>query len=141
MQANTQIDLGVFTYLIVDDDKFSRTLIRKTLGQFGVRKVLETDSAIGALKILKDPEKRVDILLLDQIMPGITGIELARLIRRGEEGITRTNIPIIMVTGVTDKEVVMDAKRVGVQEYIVKPISPATMQQRLTKAIQACRRK
>ncbi len=125
--------LAKFRYLILDDDSFSRTVIRTALSQFGVRNVSEANNAIKAIEILKN--EPIDVVLVDQEMPGITGLEFAQLVRRGEEGIHNVNVPIIVVTVNTAQKTVLQAKSVGVQEYIVKPVSPIALKKRLEKAL------
>ncbi len=125
--------LAKFRYLILDDDSFSRTVIRTALSQFGVRNVSEANNAIKAIEILKN--EPIDVILVDQEMPGITGLEFAQLVRRGEEGIHNVNVPIIVVTVNTAQKTVLQAKSVGVQEYIVKPVSPIALKKRLEKAL------
>lgn len=70
-----------------------------------------------ALAILE--EKEIAVLITDQKMPGMTGVELARQVRQMDK-----DIPILIVTGYVDNDEVNEAKRTGlVQEVIYKPYS------------------
>ena len=66
-------------------------------------------------------------------MPGQNGLEFARQLKSGSlEG--SKNVPIIMVTVDTKEKTVLDAKQLGIQEYLVKPISPLALKKRICTA-------
>lgn len=121
------------SFLVVDDDRFFRSLIKTTLMQLGGYHIKDASSAVEALEQLK--ESTFDVLLLDHEMPGVTGLELARLIRKGNEGVLDPQIPIIIITGNTEERTVKEAKLSGVNEYLIKPISPAALEKRLAKIL------
>ena len=76
---------------------------------------------------------KVDVILLDQQMPGKTGLDFARELKLHHEAGDK-EIPIIMVTVDTKEKTVLDAKNIGIQEYLVKPISPSALKKRLCTA-------
>ncbi len=123
------------SFLVVDDDRFFRSLIKTTLMQLGGYRIKDASSAVEALEQLK--ENPFDVLLLDHEMPGVTGLELARLIRKGNEGVLDPQIPIIIITGNTEERTVKEAKLSGINEYLVKPISPAALEKRLAKVLKS----
>ena len=123
------------SFLVVDDDRFFRSLIKTTLMQLGGYRIKDASSAVEALEQLK--ENPFDVLLLDHEMPGVTGLELARLIRKGNEGVLDPQIPIIIITGNTEERTVKEAKLSGINEYLVKPISPAALVKRLAKVLKS----
>jgi two-component system chemotaxis response regulator CheY len=125
--------LKEFTYLLLDDDRFSRTLIKTALGQYGIRSIIEAENAIKAIEIMKD--EKIDILLVDHEMPGVTGMEFINLVRKAKEGINNNDLPIVMITANMEKETVLGARKLNVQEYVVKPISPLSLKKRLQSAI------
>lgn len=137
ISANDGLDhdekLKSLTYLLLDDDRFSRTLIKTALSQFGIRDVIEADNAIKAISLIK--EEKIDMLLVDHEMPGITGMEFVNLVRKGKEGIGNNDLPIVMITANMEKETVLGARRLNIQEYVVKPISPMTLKKRLQSAV------
>ena len=75
-------NLQDLTYLIVDDSRFNRKMIREALTLFGVRSTLEADDGVAALRILA--QEHVDLVLTDYEMPMITGIDLTYMIRRSK---------------------------------------------------------
>ncbi len=129
--VHKQIIWDSIVCLIVDDDKFSRTFTKTALYQIGIKNTKEASSAKEALELLQS--FKIDIILLDQQMPEKTGLEFASELKRGIVDSAK-NIPIIMVTVDTKEKTVLDAKQLGIQEYLVKPISPLALKKRICTA-------
>ncbi len=129
---NKQISLDTVTCLIVDDDKFSRTFTKTALYQIGVKNTKEASTALEATEIINS--YKIDFVLLDHQMPEQSGLELARQIKEGKIG-NHKDMPIIMVTIDTKENTVMDAKKIGIHEYLVKPISPLALRKRICTAL------
>ena len=129
--AHKQIIWDSIVCLIVDDDKFSRTFIKTALYQIGIKNTKEASSTEEAAELLHS--FKIDVILLDQQIPGKNGLDFARELKAGniENG---KNIPIIMVTVDTKEKTVLDAKALGIQEYLVKPISPLALKKRICTA-------
>lgn len=126
--ANKAMDLENITCLIVDDDKFSRTFIKTALYQIGIKSIKEAATAKEAVEQLAN--YKIDLVLLDQQMPDKSGIELVHDLKQNStNGIN--NIPIIMITVDTKEKTVLDAKNLGIKEYLVKPISPNALKKRI----------
>ena len=126
-----QITWDSITCLVVDDDKFSRTFIKTALYQIGIKNAKEAANAPEAIEILNS--FKIDVILLDQQMPNKSGLEFARELKSGNLKDTE-NIPIIMITVDTKEKTVLDAKALGIQEYLVKPISPLALKKRICSA-------
>ncbi len=129
---NKQISLDTVTCLIVDDDKFSRTFTKTALYQIGVKNTKEAATALEATEIINS--YKIDFVLLDHQMPEQNGLELARQIKEGKIG-NHKDMPIIIVTIDTKENTVMDAKKIGIHEYLVKPISPLALRKRICTAL------
>jgi DNA-binding response OmpR family regulator len=76
---------------------------------------------------------KINVVLLDQQLPEQSGLELARQIKEGKIGDNK-DLPVIMVTIDTKENTVMEAKEIGIHEYLVKPISPLALKKRLCTA-------
>lgn len=126
-----QINWDSITCLVVDDDKFSRTFVKTALYQIGVKNTKEAATTSEAIEVLRN--YKIDVVLMDQQMPEQNGLELARKIKSGEIGDNK-NLPVIMVTVDTKENTVMEAKTIGIHEYLVKPISPLALKKRLCTA-------
>ncbi len=125
------INWDSITCLIVDDDKFSRTFIKTALYQIGIKNTKEANNSQEALELLND--FKIDVILLDQQMPEKSGLEFAKELKSGMFG--SKNVPIIMITVDTKEQTVLTAKNLGIQEYLVKPISPQALKKRICSAI------
>ena len=106
------------TVLIVDDEFAIRDMLRMAL-EIVDFKCMEADNIQDAHAIVVD--KRPDIVLLDWMLPGGSGIELLRRLKREEA--TR-EIPVIMLTAKTTEDNVIQGLEVGADDYITKPFAP-----------------
>ena len=113
------------TILIVDDEPAIRDLVDITLDLAGYKSI-STSNAHEALVSVID--KKPDLILLDWMLPGGSGIDLARRLRRDE--ITAV-IPIIMLTAKTSEDNKVQGLNVGVDDYVTKPFSPRELVARI----------
>lgn len=130
--AYKQIAWDSIVCLIVDDDKFSRTFIKTALYQIGIKNTKEASTTEEAFELLRS--FKIDVILLDQQMPEQNGLDLAKTLRSGQTE-SGGNTPIIMITVDTKERTVLDAKGLGIQEYLVKPISPLALKKRICTAL------
>ncbi len=108
--------------LVVDDTKMSRRHAIQILNQINVKHVEEAEDGEQALAKLK--EQKFDCLLLDWMMPKMTGIEVLRKIREDQ---SLKDLVVFMVTAEAAKEQILEAIKAGVSDYIVKPVNPVTL--------------
>ena len=118
-------------FLVVDDFDPMRTVTIGQLHDLGANHVLSAANASEALNLLKS--ERVDIVLSDWNMPGMQGIDLLRAIRADAR---LKHIPVLMVTAEAKKEQIIAAAQAGVNGYIVKPFTAATLQEKLSKVFE-----
>lgn len=111
--------------LIVDDEAPIREMIAVALEMAGYE-CLEAENANAAHGLIVDDKP--DMVLLDWMMPGASGIEFARRLRRDE---TTADIPIIMLTAKGDEDNKIKGLEAGVDDYITKPFSPRELVARL----------
>ncbi|MEH6576181.1 MAG: phosphate regulon transcriptional regulator PhoB [Amphritea sp.] len=111
--------------LIVDDEAPIREMIAVALEMAGYE-CLEADSAQAAHGLIVDVKP--DMVLLDWMMPGTSGIEFARRLRKDE---LTADIPIIMLTAKGEEEHKIKGLESGIDDYITKPFSPRELVARL----------
>lgn len=111
--------------LIVDDDPVNRHLLSDVLRQEGYR-IDEAESGEVALASVK--RSLPDIILLDVMMPGINGFDVARMLKNDSAS---SGIPIIMVTALEDTKSREIGLLQGVEEYITKPVHPLELKTRV----------
>jgi len=119
--------------LVVDDNVHMRKLVTTILQAFGVTQILEADSGERAWAVLR--ESNPDVIILDWVMEGMSGVELIRMIRTNPQA-PNPFVPVIMLTGHTSLEYVRQARDAGSNEFIVKPVSVKTMMSRLVAVIE-----
>ena len=105
--------------------------MKTALYQVGVKNTKEASNTAEAIEILRN--YKINVVLMDQQLPEQSGLELARKIKAGEVGDSK-DLPVIMVTIDTKENTVMEAKAIGIHEYLVKPISPLALKKRLCTA-------
>lgn len=110
--------------LVVDDDPLMRRLMTVLLEDIGDA----TEAGDGAEALDKLRTHKFDLILLDWDMPGISGLEVLKAARAA--GI---RIPIIMVTGIAEKEQILKAIHAGVSDYVVKPLDGYTLRKKVEK--------
>ena len=113
------------TVLIVDDEAAIREMIAVALQMAGYR-CLEAENAQNAHAIVVDHQP--DIILLDWMMPDVSGIELARRLKRET---AYADIPIIMLTARSEEDNKIQGLEAGADDYITKPFSPRELIARL----------
>ncbi len=113
------------TILIVDDEAPIRDMLRVAL-EMAEYAVMEAGDAQGAHAIIVD--QKPDLILLDWMLPGTSGIELARRLKKDE--MTR-EIPIIMLTAKGEEDNKIQGLEIGADDYITKPFSPRELVARL----------
>lgn len=117
------------TLLIVDDEVAIRDMIRISLEHAGFNVILAKNSSEAHVKII---DLKPDLVLLDWMLPGGSGIELARRLRRDE--ITR-HLPIIMLTAKASEDNIIQGLDEGADDYVVKPFSPKELIARIRSVL------
>jgi two-component system, chemotaxis family, chemotaxis protein CheY len=114
--------------LVVDDAAAMRRIIKSALNELGFTNIREAENGRMALDELK--RKKADLVVSDWNMPVMTGIDLLKAIR-ADDGLK--SIPVLMVTAEGKPENIMEAVKAGVNNYIVKPFTAKTLQEKLNK--------
>ncbi len=118
--------------VLVDDSQFMRNVIRGLLATIGVKNVHEAADGITALDLIRDVLP--DVVLLDWEMPLLSGPELVRIVR--SPGVFPTpDLPIIMLSGNVDQRRVVEAAKLGVNEFLCKPVSAKSLMDRLISIV------
>lgn len=119
--------------LIVDDVPDNLALLHDALDAAGYTVLVATD---GATALQRAAQADPDIVLLDAVMPGMDGFEVARRLKAGPE---TAHIPIVFMTGLTDTEHVLAAFDAGGADYVTKPIRPPEVLARMAAHMTAAR--
>jgi len=121
------MDLNI-RVLVVDDFATMRRIIKGVLKQLGFSNIVEAEDGDVALEELKKDE--YGLILADWNMPNMSGLELLKAVRSDKN---LQAIPFIMVTAEGQKDNILEAVKAGVSNYVIKPFTPETINEKLKK--------
>ncbi len=120
--------------LVVDDNYISRTVLEKMLNAMSFR-VIQAESAeagLAELAMARKQDDPFDLVLMDWQMPGMDGLQASEKIKTSLEG----KIPsVIMVSAYAREELIQKAKRLGLDGYLIKPVSPSLLSDSIMTAL------
>ena len=120
--------------LIVDDSSFSRNIVKNGLKELKYWKLYEAENAVNAQVTLAQEFKAgdpVQLMICDIHMPEMTGIELLKWVRARD---VFKSLPVIIITSSQEKAEVLEAAKLGVSHFMIKPFDALTLKDRLTAA-------
>lgn len=124
MNKNMQI-------LVVDDFSTMRRIVKNVLRELGFSNIKEAEDGAPALQILKT--SKIDFVVTDWNMPGMTGLDLLKAIRADAN---LKSIPVLMVTAEAKREQIIEAAQNGVNGYVVKPFTAQTLKEKMEKVFE-----
>ncbi|MBL6945161.1 MAG: response regulator [Rhodospirillales bacterium] len=121
------------TALIIEDEKMMRQILRGLLREIGFTNIVDAEDGAAALALIAHhPE--IDIVICDLEMPVMGGLKFVRMLRSSRNKDCR-DIPVLIATGHSQKEIVYEAVHLGVHGFLVKPISFAKLKSHIVRAI------
>jgi two-component system chemotaxis response regulator CheY len=118
--------------LLVDDNQHMRAIVTTVLAGVGVKHVRETRDGSEALQALRDWP--ADLAIVDFQMFPLDGVEFTRMVRNAPDS-KNPYLPIIMMTGHSEKSRVMEARDAGVTEFVAKPLTAKAVLDRIQAVI------
>ncbi len=118
--------------LVVDDFKTMRKLVMNSLAQLGLTNVTEADDGATAWPLIEEALVKNDpfgLVISDWNMPHMQGIDLLKKVRAHEK---LKSLPFVLVTAEAEQKNIVEALKIGVSNYIVKPFAPNTFAEKLT---------
>jgi PleD family two-component response regulator len=126
--------------LVVDDEPFIRNIVARLLREIGAPEIEFAKNGAEAIQTLSEVgTERFRLVVSDINMPTLGGLELLKQVRIGETK-AKHSIPFILLTGASDQAMVAAALDLGVDSFIVKPVSKATLEARVRRALSTDRR-
>jgi two-component system, chemotaxis family, chemotaxis protein CheY len=107
-----------YTICVVEDEKVSRKMTIELLKKMGITKIVASTNGEIALQKLK--LQKVDLIISDWHMPIMDGLEFYKAVKKE---VDLQNTPFLMVTVEDSREKVIEALKLGIRDYIVKPLS------------------
>jgi DNA-binding response OmpR family regulator len=115
-------------FLVIDDEHYTRKVIKTLLMTMGVKSILEAPDGEAGLEIIRTFVPH--IVLVDWEMPGLDGPGFVQAVR-SPETFPYPDVPIIMLTGHVERWRVVEASRLGVNEFLKKPVSGKSLLDRI----------
>ena len=113
--------------LVVDDFASMRQIIRKALVSLGFENISEAAGAVDAVRKIQEGES-FEFIISDWNMPNMTGLEFLTYVRGSEK---MKSVPFLMITAEAQRENIIQAAKAGVSQYIVKPFTAESLQQKV----------
>jgi two-component system, chemotaxis family, chemotaxis protein CheY len=120
--------------LVVEDNAQMRALLRSLIYAVGIHDLYEAPSGKEAYLLFRD-HSAIDLILTDLSMDGMDGITFTRKVRLSNDS-PNPFVPIIMVTGHTERHRVVAARDAGVTEFLAKPITAHNLFRRIAEIVE-----
>ena len=133
-QFNTEAKIPdkIGTILIVDDESANLDIIDKILQQSN-HKTFTAESGEEALKILKKESAKIDLILLDLIMPEVNGMDLLKTLKDDNN---TYHIPVIMLSALDEIDTIVECISMGADDFLIKPVNRILLHARLNNALE-----
>lgn len=125
-------DYSALKILLVEDNQHMRSIVMAILKGTGLRSIREARDGAEALEMLRQYE--ADIAIVDFNMQPIDGVEFTRMLRNSSDS-PNPYLPVVMITGHSEKSRVMEARDAGVNEFVVKPLTARALLGRIDNII------
>lgn len=119
--------------LLVDDNHHMRVLLTEILRAIGVRHVFDATDGAEALQLMRS--QPIDIIMSDLAMQPLDGIDFVRLLRNSPDS-PNPMAPVIMITGHSTMKRVNEARDVGVNEFLSKPVTAKGVLERISRVVE-----
>ena len=118
--------------LIVDDFSTMRRIVKNLLNDLGFFNTSEADDGSSALvELRKGP---FDLVITDWNMPGMPGLDLLKAVRADKR---LAKLPVLMLTAEAKREQIVEAAQAGVNGYVIKPFTAATLKEKIDKILES----
>ena len=125
-------DYSSLKIMLVEDNQHMRSIVTAILKGSGIRNVRESRDGAEALDMLR--QYPADIALVDFNMHPIDGVEFTKMLRNAPDS-SNPYLPIVMITGHSERSRVIEARDAGVNEFVVKPLTARALLSRLDSVI------
>ena len=126
------LNLERINFLIVDDNRHMRVLVKTLLHSLGSKNVQEAEDGADAFREMRTFP--ADIVICDWNMEPLDGLDFVRMVRTGSDS-PNPFVPIIMLTGHTEMNRVVEARDAGINEFLAKPISAKGLYARIEQVV------
>jgi two-component system, chemotaxis family, chemotaxis protein CheY len=126
---SSPLDFSRLSFLIVDDQQFTRRIVRSILLGFGSREVHESANGIEGFELARTVTP--SIIITDLVMPLLDGLKFVAMVKSPDSPTHR--IPIIVLSGYLTKTAALAMTEHGAAEVLVKPVSPKALHEHISR--------
>jgi two-component system, chemotaxis family, chemotaxis protein CheY len=130
-RAFRELDCSSLSFLVVDDQSFSRRIVRSILLGFGSRDVYEAANGVDALEVLRTTVP--SIIITDLVMPVFNGLQLINILRCSHSAANK--IPVIVLSGYLTRTALFKVRSSGASELLAKPVAPKALYDRIASVV------
>lgn len=130
-RSSFPLDLSSVSFLIVDDQPFSRRLTHSMLLGFGSREVYESADGVDAFDVARSVMP--NIIITDLIMPDLSGLRFIKMVKAPHSPCRAT--PVIVLSGYLTKSATLAVQSSGADELLVKPVSPKSLYEHIARIV------
>jgi two-component system, chemotaxis family, chemotaxis protein CheY len=130
-RSSFPLDFSRISFLIVDDQPFSRRLVHSMLLGFGSREVYESTNGVEAFELARNVMP--NIIITDLVMPIFDGLRFIKMSKDAQSPARKT--PIIVLSGYLTKAAALMVKNSGADELLVKPVSPKSLYEHIVRIV------
>jgi CheY-like chemotaxis protein len=130
-RASPALDFSLISFLIIDDQPFSRRMVRSMLVGFGSREVYESANGVEAFELAR--KLMPNIIVTDLIMPIFNGLRFIKMVKDPQS--PTYTIPVIVLSGYLTKAAAVMVRDSGADELLVKPVSPKALYEHIVHLV------
>jgi two-component system, chemotaxis family, chemotaxis protein CheY len=121
-------------FLVIDDMPTLRDLVKHQLKALGYQNIIEAADGEQGIRILQQADSsgvKIDFVVSDWNMPKVSGLDLLKMVRAQQQWIA---LPFVLLTSESERDHVTEAILAGVSQYIVKPFTAKSFEEKLNSA-------
>lgn len=130
-RSSVPLDFSRTSFLVVDDQPFSRRLVLSMLLGFGSREVYESENGVEAFELARSMTP--NIIITDLVMPIFDGLRFIKMVKDVQSPVHKT--PIIVLSGYLTKAAALMVRNSGADELLVKPVSPKSLYEHIVRIV------
>ena len=131
-RSSFPLDFSRTSFLIVDDQPFSRRLVHSMLLGFGSREVYKSTNGVEAFELARN--MMPNIIITDLVMPIFDGLRFIKMVKDAQSPTHKT--PIMVLSGYLTKAAALMVRGSGADELLVKPVSPKSLYEHIVRIAQ-----
>lgn len=128
------LDTRTIKILVIDDEQFMRNMLVRLLEDLGFQHISEAANGIEGLRIVLEMGQELGLVICDLDMPSMNGFDFVRLLRVLPDS-SHPSVPVLIVSGYSQEENVRTIADLGINGFLVKPVTVEELRERVPNAV------